>query len=327
MSYRAAKYAESLAEFGAPLWLPHSRGWVLRREIPGSAGAQGAVRHDATGCYPLFDCADWSALGRDLADLRAAGLVSLTLVTEPLGLTGPERLPGWFPEVARPYKEHFVVDLALPADRVGSAHHRRHLRRFAGQGRVELCPRPEAEAEAWTRLYDHLIARHGITGLARFSRESFRHQLALPSAVLLRAVTHQGDLAGMQIWFAEGGRAWYHLGAYNELGYRLGGASAALTAAALDHFRGRGLRWADLGSGAGLAHDPDDGLTRHKRGWATGTRWAWLCGAVLDRAAYAEACRGRGVAPADTAFFPAYRSLPAAGSAAEQREVVHGHAD
>lgn len=324
MSYQTAKYAEALAEFGAPLWLPHCRGWVLRREIPGPAPCSG---HDATGCYPLFDCADWSSLGRDLAELRATGLAALTLVTEPLGLTQPRQLVPWFPEVARPYKEHFIVDLALPADRIGSAHHRRNLRRFSGQGRVEICAQPSAEADSWTELYDHLIARHRITGLARFSPESFRRQLALPGVVLLRAVTHQGDLAGMQIWFSQGERAWYHLGAYNQLGYRLGGASAALTAAALDHFRAHGVRWADLGSGAGLAQDPNDGLTRYKRGWATGTRWAWLCGAVLDRKAYDRACEALPPSLRKTEFFPAYRAQPAALPAAEQLEVVHGHAD
>ena len=43
-----------------------------------------------------------------------------------------------------------------------------------------------------------------------------------------------------------------------------------------------------------------DGLTRFKRGWATGERIAHLCGRVLDRAAYS-----RLAGPSD--WFPAYR--------------------
>ena len=39
---------------------------------------------------------------------------------------------------------------------------------------------------------------------------------------------------------------------------------------------------------------PDDGLSRFKRGWATGTAPAWLCGAVLDRERYADLAQALG---------------------------------
>ena len=129
----------------------------------------------------------------------------------------------------------------------------------------------------------------------------------------------------MQIWVNDADKAWYHLGAYNALGYRLGGASSALTAFALDHFRRLGVGWANLGSGAGLSHDATDGLSRFKRGWSTETRWAWLCGVILNHDAYARICSSLGH-DAGTEYFPAYRA-PQPAVAAEQEVAVHAHAD
>jgi len=327
MSYQTQGYADSLAEFGTPRWLPNCRGWVLQREIPGVSTpvkpANGAT--DAMGCYPLFVCEDWARLGADLAELRDSGIITLTVVTDPLGQADPEQLQAWFTPVARPYKEHYLVDLSLGTDEVGSAHHRRNVRRFLGRGRIEVCDHPAAELDCWSALYDQLIAHHGITGIARFSRESFRRQLALPGVTLLRAVTHAGEVAGMQFWASDGDKAWYHLGAYNELGYRLGGASSALTAFALDHFRQHGVRRVNLGSGAGLSHDAQDGLSRFKRGWATETRRAWLCGIVLNPEAYKKICLSGG-SHAETGYFPAYR-MPRPVLAAEPEVTVHAHAD
>jgi hypothetical protein len=279
----------------------------------------------------LFCCGNWTGLADDLADLRAAGLVSLTVVADPLAEADPELLQRHFADLARPYKEHYLVDLAGKADQFGSSHHRRNVARFARRGVIDICADPVTRTAEWTGLYNQLIARHGITGIARFSAASFRRQLALPGLVLLRARTMAGELVGMQLWFCDGDKVWYHLGAYSELGYRLGGASAALTSHALKHFRDAGLRWANLGSGAGVSHDAQDGLSRFKQGWATATRWAWLYGAVLSPGPYREACLAAGV-PAHRAsatapdFFPAYR-WPRSRMLAATEVVVHAHAD
>jgi len=123
----------------------------------------------------------------------------------------------------------------------------------------------------------------------------------VPGAVLLRAVTHDGAVAGMQLWYTDRERAWHHLSGYAPVGYRWGGASYALMQAALEHLRRRGVEVAGLGAAAGLNDDPDDGLRCFKAGWSTRTVAAWLCGAVLDPQAYAA------LAPSGSAFFPAYR--------------------
>jgi len=65
------------------------------------------------------------------------------------------------------------------------------------------------------------------------------------------------------------------------------------------------VRWLALGGAAGDADDDEaDGLSRFKRGWATGTRQVYLCGKVLQPDAYR---RLAGDAPADMEYFPAYR--------------------
>ena len=309
MSYAHAQYAQSLADFGSPRRLPRCGGWVLEREIPDGGG-----RRDATGCYPLFRCADWGGLAADLQELRAAGLVSLVLVADPLGGGPPGGFDAVFGDLARPWKDHYLVDLDGGPAQAGTTHHRRNARRFLRHARIEVCPDPRAQLDAWCGLYGALARRHRITGMARFSRAAFARQLALPGAVLLKAVTHGGETAGMQLWLTEGERAWHHLSGYAPTGYRWGGASYALMQAALAHLAARGCRVADLGSGAGLDHDRGDGLTAFKAGWASRTAPAWLCGTVLDRSAYAALAAGR-----NGGFFPLYR----APQDAPAPEVVH----
>ncbi len=168
---------------------------------------------------------------------------------------------------------------------------------------VERCAEPVALLDAWTALYDNLSARHGITGLTAFSRESFAAQLSVPGLVALRAV--EGDATvGMLLWYVQGDVAYYHLGAYSERGYELR-ASFALFSYALEYFAQHGLRYLNLGGGAGTETGGTAGLSRFKAGWANDTRTAYFCGRILDHDRYAELVRASGD-PA-TSYFPAYR--------------------
>lgn len=308
--YAHENYARSLAEIGSPLRLPRCQGWVLERPVPSRPELR-----DATGCYPLFACGDRSRLGDDLRVLRDEGLVSLVLVTDPLSGPVPLDLERWLGTAARPWKEHYLVDLAAPPLAAASKHHVRNARRFGRHADIAVHGQPLDLLDDWCRLYDALVARHGIEGPARFSRDAFARQLALPG-VLAFTATAEGEDApcGMQLWFTDGRRAWHHLSGYEGTGYRWGGASYGLMAHALDHLRAIGVREANLGSGAGLVHDAGDGLSRFKAGWSTHARASWLCSAVLDPARYAELCAGR-----DGSYFPLYRD-PAF---ADRREVVH----
>ena len=294
--YAHPEYAAALAEYGIPRPLPLSAGWVLVREIAG------AGRCDAMGGYPFFACTNWSALEADL-DALPAELVSLTIVTDPLGDFEPASLRRAFRDRLVPFKEHFVVDLERRGDAYVSAHHRRYARRAARVVEVERCGRPVDHLDEWAALYDVLVGRHGIRGIAAFSRASFGRQLRVPGIAMFRA-SQSGAAVGMTLWYEMGDAAYYHLGAYTPAGYDVR-ASFAMFAEVIAHYRGR-LRWLVLGAGAGVRSDGRDGLTRFKRGWATGTSTVYLGGRIFDRAAYATLTAVGGPSAGD--YFPGYRA-------------------
>ncbi len=287
-------YAASLAEFGTPRQLPRSGGWVLEREIPDASS------RDAMGCYPLFFCQDWKRLPEDLKELEQ-DVVSLTLVTDPLGEYTIDVLRDCFPDRLNPFKEHFVID--FKAEHTISKHHRYYAQRAQAAIQVELVTDFQMFLDDWMMVYQRLSARHGLTGIKGFSRACFERQLNVPGMVALRA-RHGGETVGAHLWYVQGSLAYSHLMALTARGYELM-ASYALYPAALDYFAGR-VDMIDLGSGAGIHSDADDGLTRFKRGWANSTRTAFLCGKIFDKGKYQQLVRTRAVT-ADN-YFPAYRA-------------------
>lgn len=293
--YSHSTYAMSLAEFGSPRLLARCGGWLLERAIPNTP------YRDAMGCYPLFACDDWSKLDLDLDELSDE-LVSVALVADPFGDHDLELLQKCFPDRVVSFKDHFVTDLSQSPDSFVDPQHRRKARRALERLNVEHCAVPLHFVDDWNNLYANLIERHGIHGLSAFSANSFKAQLAVPGISMFRA-THNGETVGMTLWYADRGVAYYHLGAYSDAGYELE-ASFALFWRVLDHFANQRVQWLNLGAGAGLANQTD-GLTRFKRGWATGTRPAYFCGRIFDRMKYDEAMRARGVGLSD--YFPGYR--------------------
>jgi hypothetical protein len=292
--YSSPEYAASQGECGQPLPLPRSGGCLLQRRIPG------AVAVDAMGPYPIFCCRDWSALGTDLAELGDR-VVSVVLVTDPFGVADPTPLAGAFNRGLVHYKDHHVIDLDVPLDRSACSHHRRNARKALRRLGVEEVDAPSASLDTWCELYAELIRRHRITGVSRFSRESFALQLAVPGLLALRAVDDKGQVVGMVLWYCQEDVGYYHLAAYSPRGYAEN-ASYALFWASAEQLRGR-VRWLSLGAGAGVSCDGTDGLTRFKRGWSSIVRPAYLGRHVACPRIYAELCRGR---PA-TDCFPAYR--------------------
>ena len=292
--YAHPAYAWSLQEFGCPRELPRCGGWVLERQVPGTS------ERDATGCYPLFACADWGRLREDL-DAIGGSLLTLGLVADPFGNFERADLERCF-DLVRPFKPHFVCDLALPAERLASAHHRYYARKALASARVEVCADPRSFADDWVRLYAELVERHGLEGIKAFSRRSLEQQLAVPGMVALRAVVGE-EVVGGHLWYVQGDVAYSHLAAASQQGYAVG-VSYALYSFALQYFAGR-ARWLDLGAGAGLSSKDGDGLARFKRGWSSGTRIAYFCGRVFKPDRYAEVARMRGAQGTD--YFPAYR--------------------
>ena len=166
--YAHRSYVESLAEFGEPLELPLSSGWLLSRPVPGSSA------RDAMGCYPLFCCRDWNRLAEDLAAC-ANKLLTVALVADPFGNFDEALLKSCFDRVVR-FKTHFVVDLEKPLESFTSATHRKFARRAQRTLAIEVCADPGRFLDDWVALYGCLSRRHGISGIRAFSRAAFERQ-------------------------------------------------------------------------------------------------------------------------------------------------------
>src|SRR5205823_11288634 len=139
---------------------------------------------------------------------------------------------------------HFVVDLTRPWPETAHKHHRRNAERARAALEVEHVADPPALFDEWVALYDGLIRRHGIRGIAAFSPASFAVQLGVPGIAALRAL-EDGVTVGVALWYVSGDVDYYHLAAYTDRGYELG-ASFALFAAAFERFARNGLAWASL---------------------------------------------------------------------------------
>lgn len=290
--YLHPDYALSFAEFATPLKLPTCGGWLLKRTVNGDVG------DDAMGCYPLFCCKSWHMLQKDIEALRSQ-LISIVIVADPFGDHTEQSLKTCF-DFAVPFKDHYVIETGQPLDEFVNKSHRRHALRALREVRVEICPKPLDYLEEWDRLYNVLAARHSITGLRRFSRSAFEKQLAIPGAILFRAVAdHQ--TVGLDWWYTQGDCAQGHLAAYSPLGYELR-ASYATKWRMIEYFNDK-VKWINLGAAA--TGDSSNGLRDFKRGWSTGTKRAWLCGSVLQAAKYAELVQACSVSGAG--YFPAYR--------------------
>jgi lipid II:glycine glycyltransferase (peptidoglycan interpeptide bridge formation enzyme) len=257
---------------------------------------------DAMSCYPLFSCVNWRELHTDMEELQEK-IVSISVVTDPFGDYDHEYLRQCFPDKVIPFKEHHVSDLTRPVEEIVSKHHRYYARKALKRIKVEKCDNPLQHLDEWNDLYRQLIERHRITGIHAFSRKAFAQQLDVPGIVMFRALS-QKKAVGAHLWYVQGEIAYSHLAASSQQGYRLM-ASYALHSHALEYFTDR-VRWLNLGSGAGIGSDQEDGLSQFKRGWSTETRTAFFCGRILDRERYAEVTAATHK-QSSLDYFPAYR--------------------
>jgi hypothetical protein len=273
--YLSPEYATSLAEWGEPVKLPLSGGWVLRREIPQSR------YRDAMGVYPLLCCTDWEKLEQDVGALH--DLVSLVFVSDPFASIENSL---WL-DLYAPYETHLLVDYGQPVK--PSKHHRYYAKQY--ESRIEVVIEPDMSE--WTMLYDTLIDRHEITGIQAFSRRSFAEQFNTPGLVAFRAYRRNVPL-GIHLWYMQGDVAYSHLAACSYYGYEEY-AAYGLMQAALEFFDG-GVRYLDLGATGST------GLDFFENGWSNDSKIAYLCGKILDLDAYKEL-----VGIDEKRYFPAYR--------------------
>lgn len=289
--YGHTLYAQALSEIGDPLALPASGGHLLLRPIPGTDC------RDATGCYPLFVCRDWTHVEEDFGALKGVA-VSAALVADPFGNFTAEGLERLF-DVVVAFKEHVIVDLRRDWERSLTKHHRYYAKRALGSVDIDMVDGP-AILDDWMRLYDLLIDRHTIHDERRFSRESFAKQLSVPG-LLAFAARAGGRIVAIHLWYVDGDVAYSHLLAIDEAGYERM-ASYALYFAALQYLTGR-VSIATLGGAAGT-EGSDSPLLQFKRGWSKETRTAYFCGKVFDREVYDRLSAAGG---GTGSYFPAYR--------------------
>lgn len=297
LGYRHPDYALSLADQGTLRRLEHSKGWIIERVTP--CGSQFL---DAMGLYPLCSCQDWQSLPSDIEHLRGSNLVSLILMSDPLLNERERKVFSLFDEV-RPFKTHYLAELDRAPEQAASRHHAYYARKAAREIDVEVVEHPIHFLDEWQTLYAQLVAKHTITDMRAFSRESFTRLLGMPGVVLFRAL-RDGQLVGAQIFLLQDDVAFAHLAAFTDEGYEHG-ASYILDWHALEHFRGL-AKYLNWGGGSGPVDAKEDGLARYKRGWSTEKRISWLLGIVFDQAAYTHLCKEAG-RDRTVPYFPAYR--------------------
>ncbi len=298
IGYNSREYALAFQEFGQPLLLKQAKGWVLKRPI-----AQSGF-FDGMGLYPMFRCENWAGLADDFQTLQSE-LVSLVLVTDVFAQElRLEWLQTLFPDLAIPFKNHYVVDLSQPLEQIVRARFRTYARKALKQLTIEQRPSTDDLLKDWIQLYQNLIKRHQIRGITTFSQTSFYWQFRTPGLHIFVAQWQKQTVA-MQLWFGDGNYGYYHLGASNSLGYQFR-ASYGLMWFALNFFKQAGYHMLDLGASAGL-REKKDGLAFFKSGWSNLQRPTYLCGRIFQPEQYWQLST-RLSANTNEQYFPAYRT-------------------
>jgi hypothetical protein len=274
-------------------------GWktsVITRCIPGTD------YRDAIGCYPFLPFAPHVDIACGLAELKAEGIVSVVLVTDPLHEPSADGLSEF--DFCRPYKTHYMFDRSL-----GPINYTRRRWREVKQARDDLRIAEvdyPAYASEFSRLYGNLINQHQIVGAAAFDDQFFD---ALKNVPGIRAIAAWAgdDLVSMMTFVVFEGTAYSYLAGTTPEG-RLRRAHYGLYAEALEGFMD--ARILNLGGAPGFKDDSEHGIVHVKRKLANTTRMSLLCGAVLVPEIYASLMTENSasrIGGADS-FFPAYRS-------------------
>lgn len=287
-------FAESFSGIGKTLYLPRSKGWLIKRKIPKSP------YYDAMGPYPFFMCENWDDLTYDLNNLKEQ-LVSVSMVINPLSPFPLALYKDYFDKF-QPYKDHYILDLDLPLTTTISKNKRKYALKALRNLTVRLEIAPNIDLDSWVRLYDFLIVRHEIKGIRAFSREAFRKQLSIPNTHCFNVFYNERKI-GANVYYIQGDVGYGHLSAFSPEGYELG-APYAVKWVAIEYFSQK-VRVINFGGGTGARVNIQGGLDLFKQGWSNRTEKSFFCGKILDPGKYQTLC-----AESDNNnenWFPAYR--------------------
>ena len=287
-------YAQSFTNIGEPLFLPRCKGWLIKRQIPGT------FLYDAMGPYPLFFCEDWQSLIDDLKAL-ADQLISVSFVIGPFSEIPIKTFMEYFDQFYV-YKEHYIYDTNLSLTETISKYRIRDARRALRNLTVEHKVSPDINLVEWTNLYNHLIKRHNITGIRSFSKDCFAKQLAIPNTHYFRALL-KDEIVGGNIFFIQRNVAYGHLLALTPLGYKLG-ASHAIKWIAIQDLSNI-VRWINFGGGTSRKSEQTTGLDQFKQSWTNTKKETHFCGKIFHNEIYHHLARINGLE--DRNWFPSYR--------------------
>jgi hypothetical protein len=288
-------YAQSFSRIGEPVFLPMSKGWLIKRQIPGTPN------YDGMGPYPLFFCENWDYLIPDLESLSEQ-LISLIMVINPDSGFPINEFKSYFDKFF-PYKDHFLLDTHLPLDETTSKVSRYDARRALKDVTVDLQKSPKIDLDEWVALYDNLIKRHNITGIRTFSQEAFAKQIAIPNTHYFRAL-HNGEIVGGNLYIIQNDVAYGHLLALTPKGYELG-ASHAILWTAIQHLA-KYVRLINFGGGTSINQENPSGLDKFKQGWSNTVSTSHFCGKILNKAVYNQLASQINIDNIN--WFPVYRT-------------------
>ena len=178
--YFHPSYAESFSKIGQPIFLPKSKGWIIKRQIPHTKF------FDAMGPYPLFFCENWDSLPDDLIALQNQ-IISMSFVIGPFQEFSINKYQSFF-ETFFEYKDHFIIDTRLPLNQFISRGRRKKTRRSLKDVTVDIKIAPSIDLDEWYDLYTNLINHRNIKGITSYSKESFRMQINIPNTHFFRGI-------------------------------------------------------------------------------------------------------------------------------------------
>lgn len=308
--YSHIRYAETYKSLGAIESLSLGlEGHVLRRAIPNTGYT------DLCSIYPVFAPTNVNtklakAQERDIKSLYDQGVVSLTLVTDPLfDLSRHEnsgKIAGLPFDYIKKYKNHYIVNLQEPW--TIDKGHQRNIRKAISSGvEVQHVLLDETNIERYAaefhNLYSTLSKRHNITGVSNYNYTQVLNQLRVPGTVLLQSyefISTNLIPTGFILFYIEGDIVRYHLGCYSDLGYS-SSASFLLMFKGMELFRQMGYTKLVLGAGAGAGTSSEsDGLIRFKSGWTSHHLPNYIIGKIINSEMYNKLSNG-------SEYFPSYR--------------------
>lgn len=291
--YLSDAYTSSLLEFGHRAYLQRLNLALMKRKID-ERGIS-----DYTNFYPMAFVKesnhDWWGLELETAHKILTG-ISLTLITDPL-IKIDEFIISQF-DYAKKYKTHYLVNLKKELQFEDEVLNK--VNEFNSTGyEVKIKISTESIAQQFWKLYQNLIKKHNITGIAAFSEQSIIKQFQVPGIVVFEASKDKGPVC-IRTFYIQGDNVYYHLGASNHKGYGIQ-ASYAIHYEAIRFFKQLGLNYLVLGGttdGANAA-----GLERFKKLWANETRTNYILGKILNKEIYDILSKDK-----TGDYFPLYRS-------------------